>query len=451
MSALQNLRGRMTRSALSLATIAILAFTAPSQAQFGLSGGIQDAFRPAFTTRDIQLAVDMLELDDAQKFILETLFEDYGSEFDMGVNAFRGRIAGLREELAPQTTPDPGQIMRVVFGTINEWREESRQLADQFTKDLQDLLNDDQVAMWPAFERKLFRLKYLKNGQLPGETLDLLNDVRDLELDAQAAAEMQSLLDEYELALDAALRKREDYMQRSQTELIDAIQMNDYALSVDVAEKQVDYRKGVRNVNEQYTATIAAALPEEASAVFVRRIRERTYPRIYRKTPAQRAFEAAIVIDGLDPDVAVAVAELQAAYLSELDLTNDRIRTLTRDYKPRELTNKVEQAAARLAKGEAAQLTDPTREAFGDRGKLGQRYMEQLRAVLSAEQFAALPGARRWLDPEERANAAQRRASPGKSMVIPDGQGTGTVPGVLKGTKGASDPDDPRKDAGGGN
>ena len=83
--------------------------------------------------------------------------------------------------------------MRVCSGPINEGREESRQLGDQFTADLKGMLNADQSAMWPAYERKLFRLKYLKNGQLPAENLDLLTDVRDLELDVVTAENVHRL------------------------------------------------------------------------------------------------------------------------------------------------------------------------------------------------------------------------------------------------------------------
>ncbi len=105
-----------------------MAATAAAPAQFGLSGGIGEAFRPAFTSRDVQLAVEMLQLDDAQKFILETLYDDYDAEFNTGVDGFRQNVTQLRTKIDPDN-PDPGQIMRVVFGTINEWRGESRHLA----------------------------------------------------------------------------------------------------------------------------------------------------------------------------------------------------------------------------------------------------------------------------------------------------------------------------------
>ena len=63
------------------------AVTGSATAQFGLTSGIGDAFRPAFSTRDVQLAMEMLDLDEAQRFILETLFEDYQVEFKTALHS----------------------------------------------------------------------------------------------------------------------------------------------------------------------------------------------------------------------------------------------------------------------------------------------------------------------------------------------------------------------------
>jgi hypothetical protein len=388
-------RRALTRSLWSLAAAAVLAVTAPSPAQFGLSGGIGDAFRPAFTTRDIQLAEEMLNLDEAQRFILETLFEDYEAAFRTGVDGFRDRVAGLRTEIDPEH-PDPGKIMRIVFGTIDEWRGESQVLADTFVEDLRSLLNEEQLQAWPAFERRLFRLKYLRNGQLPSENLDLTVQVQALDLPAPTVEELQPLMLEYEMALHDALSHREEYLRSSQNDLIEAIQSNNYELGIDVAERQVALREEVRDVNERYTMTIAAALPPEAGATFLTRIREATYPRVYRAIPAQRAFEAAKEIEGLSPETIEAITTLQRDFNAELDTFNERLVQVIRDYEPEKIKNKVEQAASRLSGETPRSLEDPTRD-----------------------EFAGLPGARRWLSPEERqviGEAPAKRPPPKKIL-----------------------------------
>jgi hypothetical protein len=406
-----------TRTLWTLAAAAALAVTAPSAAQFGLAGGIGDAFRPAFTTRDMQLAEEMLDLDEAQRFILETLFEDYEAEFNTGIDAFRDQVAEMRTKIDP-TDPDPGQVMRIIFGTINDWRGESKVLAEQFIEDLRGLLNEEQMESWPPFERKIFRLKYIRNGQLPAENLDLTVHVQDLEHELGAdIRQIQPLMLEYEEALHAALRRREDFLQASQGELINAIQAEDYALGIDVAQRQVALRKEVRDVNEHYAAAIAEALPEDARKTFLDRIRQATYPRVYRTIPAQRAFSAARGIEGITKETQEAVFALERDFLNELESYNQRLVQVIRDHEPEKIKNKVEQATSRLSGLTPPSLQDPTREAFAQRREISDRYMEMLKSLLTPEQFASLPGARRWLSPEER--QALGETTPVKPQIPP--------------------------------
>jgi hypothetical protein len=432
---------RHMRALWSLAAAAVFAVTAPSPAQFGLSGGIGDAFRPAFTTRDIQLAEEMLNLDEAQRFILETLFDDYQAEFRTGVDSFRDRVANLRTEIDPEN-PDPGKIMRIVFGTIDEWRAESKVLAEQFVEDLKGLLNEQQMDLWPPFERRLFRLKFLRNGQLPAENLDLTVQVQSLQLDPPVVEELQPLLLEYETALHDALRKREDYLQSSQSELIEAIQSNNYDLGIEVADRQVTLREAVRDVNEKYTVSIAAALPEDAGKDFLTSVREATYPRVYRMIPAQRAFQAAKEIEGLSPETVEAINALEQDFVSELNTFNEHLVQVIRDYEPEKIKNKVEQAASRLSGETPRSLEDPTRDEFAKRNEISTRYMDLLKALLTPEQFAGLPGARRWLTPEERAAAGEatpvKRTPPKK--ILRGKSRNETLPSAIetKGGRGSS-------------
>ncbi|MHC4709403.1 MAG: hypothetical protein ACYTA3_03015 [Planctomycetota bacterium] len=433
----------LTPTLWTLAAAAVLAVTAPAPAQFGLAGGIGDAFRPAFTTRDIQLAEQMLDLDEAQRFILETLYEDYDAEFRTGVDSFRERVSAMRTEIDP-ANPDPGQIMRIVFGSIDEWRDESKVLAEQFIADLRGLLNDEQLQSWPPFERRLFRLKYLRNGQLPAENLDLTTHVQDLKLDGVKLAEIQPLLLQYEQELHEALRSREAYLQASQGELISAIQVNNYEVGIEVAQRQVALRKGVRDVNETYTLAIAAALPEDVGASFVEKIRLATYPRVYRLVPAQRSFEAAKELEGISEETLQAIIALERDFLNELDMFNEHLVQLIRGFEPDKIRIKVEQAASRLSGQTPQTLQDPTRPEFAKRREISNRYMDLLKALLTPEQFASLPGARRWLSPEERealgeAPATKRNAIPRKMLRAPGaGERGDAVPAIVGKDNGAT-------------
>ncbi|MHC4415347.1 MAG: hypothetical protein ACYS0G_08695 [Planctomycetota bacterium] len=415
----------------SLALGCAMVLTAPSSAQFGLSSGIGDAFRPGFTTRDVQLAVEMLNLDEAQRFILETLFDDYQTEFSTGVDRFRQGIADMRSEIDPEN-PDPGQVMRVVFGTIEGWQKESQVLVTQLYQDLKGLLNEEQLESWPAFERRLFRLKYLNNGRLAAESLDLLAVVRELNLAQSQMEAVQPLLDEYEVSLDEALRRRQEYANTSQTQLIRAIQDQDPQVGITVAEREVELRKAVRDVNEHYAAAIADALPEEVQERFRKQVGQRAHPRVYRLTQTQRIFSAAKELDGLAEESLTAIEQLEQQYLAELEAFNQQLLQLTREHEPRALRHKVEMAAARMAGRRPDRLPDPLRDQFSKRREMGDRYVQQLRALLTPEQFAALPGARRWLPPDERAAV---KVKEGKSIAPSLRRGPTTQPGEGSGGK----------------
>lgn len=433
------MRGFKIRRNLWMLGLAVAtAVTAPAPAQFGLTSGIGDAFRPSFTTRDVQLAVDMLQLDDAQRFILETLFEDYGVEFQTGVDSFRERIADLRNIIDPDN-PDPGQIMRVVFGNVEEWRVESQQIADQFMEDLKGLLNEEQLQLWPTFERKLFRLKVLKNGQLSAENIDLVAQVNMLGLSESQMQGIVPMLNEYEAELDHALRQREAYLAETQPKLIQAVQQDDPRFSVTVAARQVELHEAVRNVNERYVDIIAAAMGDRGEE-FLNEVRQQTYPRVYRTTQADRIFRAALVMEGISDATRDAIAEIYAQYELELATFNARIVQMIRTHEPKEIRHRVEQSVNRMAGGPPERLPDPTREEYVKRRDMSSGFVDQLRVLLTPEQFAGLPGARRWLSPEERAALGEAISGGNKGLSL-----SGSGPGASR-TRPSGPPPKKRKD-----
>ncbi len=378
-----------------------LGLSASAPAQFGLGGGFQDAFRPGFTARDVQMAIDSLKLDDTQRFILDTLFEDYNQEFRTGVDGFRQSIGDLQKQLGDDPNPDPGKVMRIVFGSMDEWRQESRQLVDEFMTDLRGLLNDEQSEAWPTFERKLYRSKYLGNGQLAAENLDLIALVTEMRLDPANQERATPVLAEYEVKLDESLRKREDYVNESQTLLIRAIQDNESQLAVEVADKRVGLQVAVRDVQEYYADAVVAALPADVGQQLRRTILERTHPKIYRDTQVEQIFEAALKLEGIEDSTRQAIDSLYQQYTAQLTAFNDRLLALTREFQPRDFRNKVEMSVQRVSGKAPEPLTDPTRDEFTNRREMGRGYVDQLKSLLTPEQFAMLPGARRWTVPTE--------------------------------------------------
>ncbi len=373
----------------SLALGAALTLTGPASGQRVGPGGFNS--EPPYSSRDIQLAVDALKLDETQKLIVETLFQDYQGAFRDSKVGFSQRMTDMGDELREM---NQAELLQVVFGALGKWQQHNEQLSEQFIQDVQRLLSEDQKELWPSFEYKMYRRKYLKNGRLSGERLDLFVVMTELDLAETEIPEIQPLLDAYEVELDRALHRREKQSKSSQADAIAAIRNNNNNTNVGVvlADRQVQLHRVVRDVNEHYVQSIAAALPQEQRAVFLDKVHLRSFSRVYRLTLAQRTFKVAKELQDLTEELLIAVGQLESQYLTELAAFNEKLVELIKDKEPQDIVYKAKVQQAKLTGQSVERPADQMKEQFTKRRDLGQRYINQLKAMLTPEQIALLPG-----------------------------------------------------------
>ncbi len=374
----------------SLALGAALTLTGPASGQFGASRGFQQ--EPSYTSRDIQLAVDALKLDETQKLIVETLFQDYQGAFRDSQDGFSRGITDMGDKMELMSR---AELLQVVLGALGKWQQQNEQLSEQFIQDVQRLLSEEQNELWPSFEHKMYRRKYLKNGRLSGERLDLFVVMTELDLPETETQEIQPLLDAYEVELDAALHRREQQSKSSQADAIAAIRNNNNNntnLGVVLADRQVQLHRVVRDVNEHYVLSIAAALPQEQRAAFLDNVHLRSFTRVYRLTVAQRVFKAAKELQDLAEELLIAIGQLESQYLTELAAFNEKLVQLIKEKEPQDIVYKARMQQAKLTGQSVERPADQTTEQFTKRRELGQRYIDQLKAMLTPEQIALLPG-----------------------------------------------------------
>jgi hypothetical protein len=437
-----------------IALFFVSAWTTPVSAQQGLNRalGLEEAFLPDFSRRDMAVIADELALEKEHQTIIETLLTDYETAFQKGAEELRAKLtaiqpglgedpaaaaakrqaeaqrisamiedlrrandeaeaagkavdeeemreraAKLREELRqsrPQQLP-PEELKRITDQATNDmtaWNDQKRRLKEEFITNTKAVLSEEESARWPALERRLTRDKTLPRGRLSGESLDLLRLVSDLALDPTATETVKALLSDYELQLDEALRRRNDYLAESQNQMLRAAQSQDATASVAIVEKQAELRVGVRNVNDQFAQALFAALPPEPGKQFMQNFQTRGYSRVYRETQAQRAIKAAYELPGITPETIASVKALETAFLGELAGMNEHLVGVLRENEPVELRQQAQQRAARLNPGiEVAESQTTTRDEFAKRGELGRRYLDQLKALLTPEQWESLP------------------------------------------------------------
>lgn len=380
-----------------LGLAAALCFAAPAPAQFGEAAGIAESMQPEYLSRDVILFVEGLDLDEGQQIILEALFDDYQSEFDAGLETFKQRFDEMRPELQ---VGDEGRIMKMVFAPFRERAAEKQRMGQVFLSQIRAILADEQLEQWPAFERRLRREKTLHKGRLAGESTNLFHVLRDIHLVEVVLNDILPVVEEYDLALDRALKARNDFAREIQADMILALQERDAQSSLTMLDRQIALSVALRDVNHRYIDLIAQALPPEDGERFRYNALQMAYPRVYRRTAVNRMFKAALELEDLSEEFRIRILEIESFYNTELEMLNDSLLQLLRDHDPDQARHRAESFAARMRGEQMERQNDPTRDPFRKRNTLGDPYVRQMQDLLTEEQFASLPGSNRYLVPE---------------------------------------------------
>ena len=208
-------------------------------------------------------------------------------------------------------------------------------------------------------------------------------------------SKVATLLDQYEEQLDAALKRRNEYLAQNEGKALKAIVEGDAAGMERLADRMIDLRNGVRAVNEDSRAAIVAALPAEDGRKVEKAALEAAYGRVYRASRADRAFKAALELPDLSDEARKAIEELQALYAAEIDAMNDRIAQAIRKSEPEQLKQEAVRATGLLNGGGGAFFGGPQNDAadalLEKRGETGDGFVKRLASLLTPEQAEKLP------------------------------------------------------------
>jgi hypothetical protein len=319
---------------------------------------------------------------------------------------------------------------------LASWQAQKAQLRAKFVDDVQTTLSQNQQQLWPAIDRRMYRERTLPQGRLSGESVDLMQILHEAAPESGARQAAAPALQDYEINLDAALRRRNEYLASSDQDLLAASEAGDQAKAASIITRQVELRLAVRDVIEQSAAAVAALLPPEQGARFTQLAREKGYSRVYRPTQAQRLINAAKEISDLEASVLQAVNDLDRAYQGELGPANEQLVQVIRTAEPkgmidrvaRQFTPKGDQAAEQPAQEEE----DPIQKGFRARSEMGQRYIQQLQGLLTPEQWTKLPKNNGRDQEGERAKRSDRSdlpPPPGQEAILKmfDANGDGVL------------------------
>lgn len=266
-------------------------------------------------------------------------------------------------------------------------------LGEEFVTQVLAQLSGEQLERWPSLDRTLTRHKKLPQGRLDGERTNLLKVVEKLGLDEIEQEAISQQLYDYEVSLHNALVARDAYLNDASEAVDKALESGDPDKALSVVDRGTAFRVAVRTVNEQFTDTIAARLSAPNDARLPQLVRRASYPRVYRRTRAQKAFDAAGSLGGLDEETRTGIDELQEAYDEGLEVINERLRRTIHKHQPLQSRRPIEHTKE-IMSGKAAVFDpgdDPIRSAFRKRSEYDERFMKQLYAMFTLEQVATLP------------------------------------------------------------
>jgi hypothetical protein len=430
--------------------------------RMGIQNQLRDAFEPDFVRRDVPLFKEQLGMDDTQMVVVEQLMRDYEDAFEPAREEMTNQMQDIgRQMMAPMMSPDMQEKwrgamdearqqmeqmaqekgaeltpeerqqffrqqmeklgesvqkemkqsgafdqMRASLGTMvtdfNKWQGTKTRLRKTFVDGLQASLSKPQQDKWPAFERFLAREKTLARGTISGESVNLFVVLDEAGLSKETFAKLQSIMDEYELQLDNALKARNDFLAANQPKYLESIQSGDVDAAKRFADRSFDLRSKVRDVNDRYREAICAELSADDAARVRAAALASAYERVYGGNRVQRAFEAALKLEGLEASVTEAINALSAQYASEVGPMNDRIVQAIRKEEPVRQTEEMTRVVGFLSgdvpmsqmfrprggdQGESAEL-------FDKRNEMNDTYMERLEKLLTPEQWESLPKGR---------------------------------------------------------
>ena len=442
--------------------------------------GMQDfteALQADFTRGDIKDFVTQLQLTEDQSGVLETLIVDYEAQYQPEVEAIQSSMSDIgRNMMQSVMTPERQDQMRATWEDIQKdiqaaeatgeltedarraltqdrmakaqekmaaslansgidaelkaamgeilekleaWQMRKAALRKDFTAGMKVILEDEQLALWPAFDRFLTREKTLPRSRISGESINLFAVVDELRLPPAEFGKIEPMFNDYETRLDLALKARNAYIEESMTRLFKAVKDADSSDAERIFKRTAELRAAVRDVNEEFRTAMVGALATGAadgttwSKQLDTGVLESGWNRIYRTTGTDTIFEAAMKIEALDPTLLQSIVDLYGQYRMELSPMNERLKVLARTEEPDQIVrdgtrfvDMISQGVAGFARnmgggrggfggqGQNANAEDPTRKLFDERSAMGERYQDRLKGLLTPEQWDALPKGR---------------------------------------------------------
>ncbi len=399
-----NLSTRLGRRSATLMAMAGLALLAPVEfavAQEGMqtrvmvtdgSMGGMGMRTSRLSNRNVDRYAEVLRLTPEQRDVAKLLFDGYNESYQAMATERRERTQAIMRSF--QDTQDHSLLAEKMPEIQREFAERTEKLEKDFFGDLRAILTTDQEASFERVDRLRRREVGLTRATLSGEGVDLTDIVSSLTVPADAAQNLAEPIEQYELAMDRALKERADVFEeafgglnRGPTTTIGPEALERMA---EMREKTREAASRVRDINRQYARLIESQLPEELAAKFAEEVKRRSFSQVYREPHVVKSLGAAKGFSDLTSDQRRTIEELMASYAREAASINDRWAAAVAEHEASGSTGAMA-FGGMVVSMQMGDEPEALRTARTARRELDERTQERLAAALTEAQRERLP------------------------------------------------------------
>ncbi|MSR33682.1 MAG: hypothetical protein EXS12_02610 [Phycisphaerales bacterium] len=407
----------------TLLALAFLILTPITSAQFGGKAGFSEAFKPDMLPRDMSMIVETLKLEDWQQPIVQSLLEDYKDSFKTGTDAIREKMINSAKK---QKTGGGAKDMRSLLEPIEAWMPEKEHLFADLMSSIKSQLGPNQQERWPQFERAVRRTRSLDDSDLSGEGVDLISIMRQMQLQQSVLEAAQPAMDQYEIALDAALIARDKQISALLPKFTEAMETMDMQKGSSLQGQIMVVRMAVRDIQDDSIEKITLMLPAPFAQDFRTRALSQGYREVFQPDPLSSFFAAVLNLNDLTAEQKTEIQALLKIWDEEFTVLQTRMLETTRADEPTKSKRKLLANAAKKAAKDGSTAPEVPPDLLiplrNEKNQLVQKTRESVLQLLTQDQTDRLAAGIPGLRPPPPTSQPPRIGQPPKAEKSGDNQ-----------------------------
>jgi len=388
--------------ALILGAVLLLMTSSRANAQFGMNMGMGAAQQDAITKRGVEAYVKILGLDKDQREVAMTLLEGNQTEYHAAQKKMEEGMKAIQDKVAD--TQDFSLYQKEMPKIGKEFGDKAKVLEKSFFDDLKAACSESQLSKWPKVERYHRRETGMRFSFVSGAAIDLTQVVERTR--ATPAAQLQSVLDQYELDIDKNLVVFEKMEKEAQDDMMKGDgNMFDMTRVETMLKKFYDVAKDMRELNREYARKLSQLMDDGSKARFDAEFKRRSFPRVYKQAHVVKQLEAALAFPDLDKAAKDSITSIKSSYDHDILAANEKWAKAVeeREDKAGGTILAMMKSMQGMQGGGGADLNKGVNETRTARKELDAKAKERLTALLTEDQKAKLPEAPRednnpWAD-----------------------------------------------------